>query len=62
MTTNLSDLNLHPWLLQELNLLGFETAEDLKDVPSAELLRIPLLGGKVWRKICKAAGRELYDP
>lgn len=62
MTTKLSDLKLRPWLLQELNILGYETAEDLKDVPSAELLRIPGLGGSVWRKICKAAGRERYDP
>lgn len=62
MVTKLSDLNLHPWLLQELRIFGFETAEDLKDVPSAELLQIPLLGRSVWRKICKAAGRELYDP
>ncbi|USJ27403.1 hypothetical protein MYG64_27870 (plasmid) [Ensifer adhaerens] len=62
MTTKISDLSLHPWLLQELKNFGFETAEDLKNVPSAELLRIPLLGGRVWRNICKAAGRELYDP
>lgn len=62
MTTKLEDLNLMPWLLAELHQLGYETAEDLKDVPSAELLRIPGLGGSVWRKICKAAGRELYNP
>nr|WP_090428143.1 hypothetical protein [Ensifer sp. OV372] len=62
MTTKLSDLNLPLWLLQELSRRGYKTAEDLKDVPCAELLRIPHMGGSVWRRICKAAGRERYNP
>lgn len=58
MTTKLSDLNLKPWLLAELTARGYETAEDLKEVPAADLLRIPGLSGNAWRKMCKAAGRE----
>ncbi|MGN7883613.1 hypothetical protein [Ensifer sp. 22460] len=61
MTTKLADLKLKPWLLTELNQLGYETAEDLKDVPGAELLRIPGMGGACWRKISKALGREPFS-
>ncbi|MDK4706601.1 hypothetical protein PH562_30475 [Rhizobium sp. CNPSo 4062] len=59
MTTNLKDLKLRPSLLTELNQLGYETAEDMSSISSAELLRIPGMGGHDWRKISRAIGREL---
>jgi len=62
MTTKLSDLNIEPWLLVEFGWRGYETVEDLKEAPAAELLRIPSLGGKRWRKLCEAIGRERYHP
>jgi len=62
MTTKLSDLDIDPWLLVEFGWRGYETAEDLKEAPAAELLRIPGLGGKKWRNLCEAIGRERYHP
>jgi DNA-directed RNA polymerase alpha subunit len=62
MTTKLSDLNLPLFVLHELNIRGYETAEELRNIPCAELLTIPNLGGIVWRRICKAAGRERFNP
>ena len=58
MTTNLKDLKLRPSLLAELNQLGYETAEDMSPISTAELLRIPGMGGHDWRKIARAMGRE----
>ncbi len=62
MVTKLSDLNLPLFVLHELNIRGYETAEELRNIPCAELLTIPNLGGIVWRRICKAAGRERFNP
>jgi len=59
MTINLKDLKLRPSLLAELNQLGYETAEDMSSISSAELLRIPGMGGHDWRIISRAMGREL---
>ncbi|RVG74083.1 hypothetical protein [Sinorhizobium meliloti] len=58
MSTKLEDLKLKPWLLVELNQLGYEIVEDMQHLPTAELLRIPGMGGNDWRKIAKALGRE----
>ncbi|RVK95638.1 hypothetical protein CN150_14695 [Sinorhizobium meliloti] len=58
MSTKLEDLKLKPWLLVELNQLGYEVVEDMQHLPTAELLRIPGMGGNDWRKIAKALGRE----
>ncbi|ASP92463.1 hypothetical protein [Sinorhizobium meliloti] len=60
MDTKLADLKLRPWLLRELNLTGYEVVGDLQHMPSAELLRIPGMGGSDWRKIAKALGRETH--
>ncbi|WP_132411869.1 hypothetical protein [Neorhizobium sp. S3-V5DH] len=61
MATNLSDLRIKPSLLAELKQLGFERAEDLQHLPSAEILRIPGMGGSDWRKIAAAMGREPHS-
>ncbi|NSZ10119.1 MULTISPECIES: hypothetical protein [Agrobacterium] len=58
MATNLSDLRLTPSVLGELRQRGYETAEDMAHLTIAESLRIPGLGGRDWRKIAAAQGRE----
>ncbi|WP_082478100.1 MULTISPECIES: hypothetical protein [unclassified Rhizobium] len=62
METRLSELRLKPWLLMELNQRGYETAVDMAHLSSEECLRIPGMGGRDWRKVAKAMGREPYDP
>ncbi|RVN60333.1 hypothetical protein CN100_01225 [Sinorhizobium meliloti] len=47
-------------LLRELNLTGYEVVGDLQHLPTAELLRIPGMGGHDWRKIAKALGRNPF--
>lgn len=58
MTTNLSDLKLNPSVLLELHQRGYETAEDMAHLTIPESLRIPGVGGRDWRKIAAAQGRE----
>ncbi|RVG19365.1 hypothetical protein CN233_36295 [Sinorhizobium meliloti] len=60
MSTKLEDLKLKPWLLVELNQLGYDVVEDMQHLPTAELLRIPGMGGQDWRKIAKALGRDPF--
>jgi len=41
-------------------MIGYEVVGDLQHLPSAELLRIPGMGGHDWRKIAKALGRDPF--
>lgn len=59
MDIKLADLKLKPYLLAELHQLGYETPDDLQRSKNAELLRIPGMGGRDWRTIARAMGREL---
>lgn len=61
MDTKLADLKLRPSLLRELNMTGYEVVGDMQHLPTAELLRIPGMGGHDWRKIAKALGREPFS-
>ncbi len=45
MDTKLETLKLKPSLLIELNQLGYEVTGDIQHLSSAELLRIPGVGG-----------------
>ncbi|PII39064.1 MULTISPECIES: hypothetical protein [Sinorhizobium] len=54
----LADLKLRPSLLRELNQTGYEVVGDMQHLPTAELLRIPGMGGHDWRKIANAMGRD----
>jgi len=59
MTTKLSDLGLrNPKLLGELKRRGYETADDMKLVPTTDALRMKGMGAKSWQKICDALGRD----
>ncbi|WP_018009420.1 hypothetical protein [Sinorhizobium medicae] len=58
MDTKLADLKLTPWLLDELNQLGYEVVGDMQHLPAEEMLRIPGMGGHCYRKIAKALGRD----
>ncbi|RVH63984.1 hypothetical protein CN198_24350 [Sinorhizobium meliloti] len=60
MDTKLADLRLRPSLLREQKQTGYEVVGDMQHLPSAELLRIPGMGGHDWRKIAKAMGREPF--
>ncbi|WP_037461925.1 hypothetical protein [Sinorhizobium fredii] len=60
MDTKLSDLKLKPYILAELNQLGYEVAGDMQHLSDVEILRIPGMGGRDWRKIAEALGREPY--
>lgn len=60
MDTKLADLRLRPSLLRELNMTGYEVVGDMQHLPTAELLRIPGMGGHDWRKIAKALGRDPF--
>ncbi|NRP75173.1 MULTISPECIES: hypothetical protein [Rhizobiaceae] len=60
MDTKLSDLKLKPWLLTELNQLGYEVVDDMQHLSTVEILRIPGMGGLAWRKIAKAMGRDPF--
>lgn len=41
-------------------MIGYEVVGDMQHLPTAELLRIPGMGGHDWRKIAKALGREPF--
>ncbi|MBP2466844.1 putative DNA-binding helix-hairpin-helix protein [Sinorhizobium meliloti] len=41
-------------------MIGYEVVEDMQHLPTAELLRIPGMGGNDWRKIAKALGRDPF--
>ncbi|WP_112770797.1 hypothetical protein [Ensifer adhaerens] len=59
MTTKLSDLGLrNPKLLGEPKRRGYETADDMKHVPTTDALRMMGMGSKSWQKICDALGRD----
>ncbi|MBP2238797.1 superfamily II DNA/RNA helicase [Sinorhizobium kostiense] len=58
MDTKLADLKLKPWLLAELNQLGYEVVGDMQHLSIEEMLRIPGMGGRDWRVIAKALGIE----
>lgn len=60
MDTKLADLELKPWLLAELNQLGYEVVGDMQHLYAAEILRIPGMGGHAWRKVAKALGRKPF--
>ncbi|MQW73109.1 hypothetical protein GHK50_35190 [Sinorhizobium medicae] len=60
MDTKLADLKLTPWLLDELNQLGYEVVGDMQHLPAEEMLRIPGMGGHCYRKIAKALEREPF--
>lgn len=60
MDTKLADLKLRPSLLRELNQIGYEVVGDMQHLSTAELLRIPGMGGHDWRKIAKALGRDPF--
>ncbi|RWJ21149.1 MAG: hypothetical protein EOR27_24125 [Mesorhizobium sp.] len=60
MNTKLADLKLKPWLLAELNQLGYEVTGDMQHLSAVEALRIPGMGGRDWQKIAKALGRDPY--
>lgn len=59
MVTKLVDLKLKPGLLALLTQLGHETVEDLIPFSNMELLRMPGMGGRDWRKVARAMGREM---
>ncbi|RVP11817.1 hypothetical protein CN085_24035 [Sinorhizobium meliloti] len=60
MDMKLADLKLRPSLLRELSQTGYKVVGDMQHLPTAELLRIPGMGGNDWRKIAKALGREPF--
>jgi DNA-directed RNA polymerase alpha subunit len=60
MDTKLAELKLTPWVLTELNQHGYEVIGDMQHLSAAEILRIPGVGGRDWRKIAKALGRDPY--
>ena len=60
MDTKLADLKLTPWVLTELNQHGYEVIGDMQHLSSVEILRIPGVCGRDWRKIAKALWREPY--
>ncbi|WP_026168579.1 hypothetical protein [Sinorhizobium meliloti] len=60
MSTKLEDLKLKPYLLAELNQCGYEVVEDMQHLSAVEMLRIPGMGGRDYREIAKAVGREPF--
>ncbi|MFS8144309.1 hypothetical protein QD408_03310 [Rhizobium sp. BR 249] len=60
MITNLADLKLKPHLLAELHQLGFLDGKDMAHLSTVECLRISGMGGRDWRKIAEAIGREPF--
>ncbi|WP_085033950.1 hypothetical protein [Ensifer aridi] len=60
METKLSDLKLTPSLFAELNQLGYEVVGDMQHLSDVEILRIPGMGGRDWRKVAEALGRDPY--
>lgn len=60
MSTKLEDLKLKPYLLVELNQRGYEVVGDMQHLSAVEMLRIPGMGGRDYREIAKALGREPF--
>ncbi|WP_142795466.1 helix-hairpin-helix domain-containing protein [Xanthomonas perforans] len=58
---SLSDLKLRPTAVFMLNQHGFETVADVAHLSSAEILRLPGMGGSDWRKLAAALGREPHS-
>lgn len=57
----LSDLKMRPYMVLELSQHGYETVEDMAHLSSAEILRLPGMGGSDWRKLAAALGREPHS-
>jgi hypothetical protein len=58
MDTKLENLKLTPSLLIELHQRGYVTAGDMAHLSVSETLRIPGMGGRDWRKVAEAQGRD----
>ncbi|XAZ20448.1 hypothetical protein LVY75_00330 (plasmid) [Sinorhizobium sp. B11] len=59
--TKLADLKLKPYLLLELHQLGYVDVRDMEHLSNVDCLRIPYMGGRDWRKIAGAMGREPFS-
>lgn len=57
----LSDIKMRPTTVLMLNQHGYETVEDLAHLSSAQILRLPCMGGSDWRKLAAALGREPHS-
>ncbi|PND29088.1 hypothetical protein [Sinorhizobium sp. M4_45] len=53
-------MKLKPYLLAELDQRGYEVVEDMQHLSAVEMLRIPGMGGRDYREIAKALGREPF--
>ncbi|MFQ6186606.1 hypothetical protein ACLMJV_32650 [Sinorhizobium meliloti] len=60
MSTKLEDFKLKPWLLADLHQFGYEVVEDMQHLSAVEMLRIPGMGGRDYREIAKALGRQPF--
>ncbi|XUY30438.1 hypothetical protein RMR21_025820 (plasmid) [Agrobacterium sp. rho-8.1] len=57
----LSDIKMRPTTVFMLNQHGYETLADIAHLSSAEILRMPCMGGSDWRKLSAALGREPFS-
>ncbi|ASP74129.1 hypothetical protein CN172_32050 [Sinorhizobium meliloti] len=53
-------MKLRPSPVRELNEAGYELVDDVQYLLTAELLRLPEMGGHDWRKIAEALGRDRF--
>ncbi|MDP9630320.1 UNVERIFIED_ORG: putative DNA-binding helix-hairpin-helix protein [Ensifer adhaerens] len=54
----LEDLRVNAIALFELQSRGFQCVNDLRHLDDIEILRMPGVGGKTYRRILAALGRE----
>ena len=55
---SLVDMNLSPPALSALQSIGYVCLEDLRPLSSIEILCIPNVGGKSYKRILAALGRS----
>lgn len=55
---SLSDIKMKPTTVIMLNQHVYETLEEMAHLSSAEILRMPGMGGSDWRKLAAALDRE----
>ena len=57
---HLQELGLPTRMLDVLLAGGFERLDDLREISSGQLLRMPHVGGEGYRLLAKALGREPF--
>ncbi|MBW6425536.1 hypothetical protein KX729_29420 [Rhizobium sp. XQZ8] len=60
MEKKISAIGLNHALLRELQIRGFHTLADLRELSALDAVRIKWMNGRQWQVICEALGRKPF--